>query len=115
MSPTDERIYYACERIRLFCFTRAGKQVLTSKSVSELNEHPGAKKIIAAVHKGSLIHSLISKNDWKSLFENEEWLSLLDMAQNLNSLEEGTVTEQLKTLAELFPEETRTYIFTEIL
>lgn len=109
---TDNEIYFACERIRTFCFFRAGKHIMSGNDSSTLSTPSNITKMVS---QGSEIFALISRRDWQNLFANQEWLSLLEDAQNLNSLEDGTITPQLKVIAESFPKETSGYIFSEIL
>ena len=105
----DQKIYFACDRIRVFILMHAGGNLLKGNFKSE------SSKIIDNVHKGSIINFLINQHDWKTLFGNKDWLRFLERAQNLNTLENDFLTFQLKTIAEFFPKETKCYIFPEIL
>ena len=94
---------------------RGGKPILESETNEELEAIQGAKKIIDLLNKESLISSLITNCNWSELFTNDNWLSVLEMAQNLNSLEAGIISKELETIATFFPEETKGYIFVDIL
>ena len=116
MEPSnDQKIYYACERVRIFCFMRAGKPIMKSKDDEKIGDFLGAKRVTDSLCKGSLISSIIENHKWEELFANEDWLSVLEMAQNLNSLEAGTISKELETIAMFFPEETKGYIIVDIL
>lgn len=105
----DQKIYLACEHVRVFVIVHAGSTLFKGGSNSQTSD------IVNKIHKGSTINYLIQGSDWKTLFSNKDWLKLLEDAQNLNSLTNGSLTLQLKTIAEFFPQETKGYILPEIL
>ena len=101
--------HYACNLIRLSWFVYALGMVKRSEKdgMSELGK----------VGKGSVINSLISRNDWKNLFKNNEWLEILSAVQNINSLvepkkERDLIYKQLNYLIGVFPKETAGFICT---
>ncbi len=57
----------------------------------------------------SEVWETIQQNDWAKLFNNEKWLMLIDMANNINGLHgfEGEIDRQLKKVTRLFPKETK--------
>ncbi len=95
----NREIYYACERTRQFMFMRAAFGKTTSQRIVDLTRKDG-----------SLINSLIAKNDWETLFKNQDWLGLLEGAQNLSMMENDRLKSQLETIMQYFPEETAGYL-----
>lgn len=52
----------------------------------------------------SELAKLIQQWKWEELFANQDWLDLLESADNLNTLRHGELTEHLGTLVRYFPE-----------
>lgn len=99
----NKQIYDLCQDIRSFCFANASREIITNKDHSK-----GAFHVIERTSiDESPIGILIKKQDWETLFNNEEWLVMLEGAQNLNILYKyEPVKNALKKILELFPKET---------
>jgi len=104
----NRSIYRACNTIR---------SLITAYSAINGFRHPnqGLGNLALKAGKGSVINELVQKRDWDNLFQNQEWLNILDCAYNVNILQNGIYKEHLITLAKFFPDETNGYIFVEIL
>lgn len=106
----NREIYDACNTLRA--------SMTVSMAVYVVN-NPGTKigmlGMIEKIEQGSVINDLVKGYDWDKLFQNEEWLNVLQGATNLNFLENGQYKEYLMTIAKFFPEETKGYIILEIL
>lgn len=104
----NSKIHNACNAIRA---------LITVSSAVEGLKNPGSGigNITDKTGKGSIINSLIQGMDWKNLFLNKEWLSVLEGAQNLNFVNGGLFKEHLIIVAKFFPEETEGSIILELL
>lgn len=103
----SKEIYYLCQRIKVFHFCK-------NFNIAWKDGNPDAAKLLTLTGKTSNINMLIANYNWDLLFQDVEWLRLLGDVQNYNSLC-GSVTQELRKIAELFPEETALHIFVEAL
>lgn len=104
----DEEIYNACNTIRA---------LMTVSSAMEGLKNPGQgiRDITAKTEDGSVVYALIKGRDWENLFQNKEWLSVLEGATNLNFMQNDRYKKHLLTITEFFPEETKLHIMVELL
>lgn len=106
-----DRKFSPDENLKIYSAT---KIVRSSVSVALL-AHNANQQIIQNLKNGSEINSLIENQDWIKLFSNKSWLNALETASNLNSMREGHLKEELLTISEFFPEETKSYIIPELI
>ena len=108
----NKRIYYLCQTIRTFMFGNAAHEVMNSDFKN--------KEALDAVEKTaadtSKIGILIKKRDWSTLFNDEEWLCLLEGAQNMLCLTYwGEANKALREISKMFPRETNCRIIPQLL
>lgn len=111
---TDEensKIYFATSRIKNLLFMHTGGAIMQGSINSS------ASSLTAKLAVGSSIHTHIHNRNWEDLFKNEDWLSFLELAQNVNILlsPDKSISVQLTTIAEHFPKETESYIIVDLL
>jgi hypothetical protein len=111
-NENNQVIYDACESIRLICFSKATEFI----SKNENSNNASALKIISYTDQKSEINNLIKKNDWDILFINKQWLSLLDMAYNIECLYnfDKKIKRLLKTILDFFSKEVKLCVFSHL-
>jgi hypothetical protein len=81
----NKELYFACEKVRIFLITKEG--------MNQENK----------LGKGSIIGSLISAEDFDSLFKNPDWLMFLEAAGNVNCFHNWRIKKDLKTIISAYP------------
>ncbi|OGF52480.1 hypothetical protein A3I27_00905 [Candidatus Giovannonibacteria bacterium RIFCSPLOWO2_02_FULL_43_11b] len=108
---TDEqRLYYACETVRAAMVVGASTHALVHAL-----DRGGSAEIPEVAGHDSEISGLISRREWAKLFSNEAWLTLLEGAQNLGSMQNCVLFEELETIAERYPIETKGHLDVEFI
>jgi hypothetical protein len=111
-SENNEKIYDACENIRLICYSKAIEFINKNENSNNAN----VLKIIDYTNQKSEISYLIKKNDWATLFVNKQWLSLLDMAYNIECLYnfDKKIKRLLKVILNFFSKEVECCVFSYV-
>lgn len=104
----NSEIYFACNAVRSLITVNSA--IYGLKNIGQ-----GLINVAQKTGKGSRIIELVQSRDWENLFQDEEWLNVLEMAVNLNSLQNDQYKKYLTTIAKFFPEETEGYIIPEFL
>lgn len=84
MEVDKEDLYYACEKVRIFLVTRP--------------DFPRTK-----IQIGSEIHYLIKSHKFHQLFNDPQWLTLLEAAGNFNALHNWHISKPLRTICKAYP------------
>ncbi len=108
-SENNQKIHDVCKSIRIICHSKAIEFI----DKKEHSNNANILEIINYTDQKSEISRLIEKNDWVTLFENKQWLSLLDMAYNVEYLynSDNRISKLLKVVLEFFSQEVKSCSF----
>ena len=96
----DKQIYDLCQTIRSFCFANAAREFINTDNKN--------KEALRETQETSIDESeigiIIKNHDWKKLFINEKWLTMLEGVALMNSFKKyEPANNALIKLLELFP------------
>ena len=106
MKNNDAEIFGICLFVRVCCLQEATEATEKKDYDSKTSSAP---RIIEILGDKAEIKKLIIDNNWKKLFANKGWLSVLQLFQDLGSMN-GSIEGKIETLKKYFPEETEGYL-----
>lgn len=104
------RSQQAKEEISTACIMLKAAMVVFSIKEAIKDNSNNIGNIAKVAGKGSVIDNFVQIQNWETLFKNQDWLSLLSTAENVNILLGDKLSPYLATICKYFPNETKGHL-----